>query len=407
MTRFYRDNARWLMAGLMLALCSSFGQTFFISLFASQIKAVYGLTDGGWGGIYTVATLISAALLIQAGGLADTVPIRRLTLMVLALYLVVVAGMALNTSTLVLVTLIAGLRFCGQGMMSHISVTTMGRWFHAHRGRAVAVAGLGYSLGEAVLPAIVVALIGWIGWRATWGAVAGVLVLGFAPLFMWLLNESRRPKGVAEIDLGSGIGGRHWRRREVLSHWLFWALMPGILAPSFIGTAAFFHQVHVSEVKGWDLAQMVLGYPIMAAVTVASSLACGWLVDRIGPVSLLPFYLLPMALGITVIAPGGIAGESVGSWYLMMALIGLTQGASVTLVGALWPELYGTRNLGAIKALATSAMVFSTALGPGVTGMLIDAGISFPDQTWGFALWCLLASGMFVAVRSRLRVEMA
>ncbi len=39
MARFYRDNARWLMAGLVLTLCSSFGQTFFISLFAGQITA--------------------------------------------------------------------------------------------------------------------------------------------------------------------------------------------------------------------------------------------------------------------------------------------------------------------------------------------------------------------------------
>ena len=403
MARFYRDNARWLTAGLMLALCSSFGQTFFISLFAGQIKAAYGLSDGGWGGIYTVATLISAALLIEAGGLADTVPLRRLALIVVGLYVVVAAGMAFNTSIWGLVALIAGLRFCGQGMMGHISVTAMGRWFRAHRGRAVAVAGLGYSLGEAVLPTVAVALIAWIGWRAAWAAVAGVLALGFAPLLMWLLNESRRPQGVAEADLGAGIGGRHWRRREVLGHWLFWALMPGILAPSFIGTSAFFHQVHVSEVKGWSLALMVLGYPAYAAVTVVSSLACGWLVDRVGTVSLLPFYLLPMAAGIVIIAPG----ESVGSWYLMMALIGLTQGGSVALLGALWPELYGTRHLGAIKALATSAMVFSTALGPGLTGLLIDAGIAFPDQTWGFALWCLLASGGFVVVRARLRVEMA
>ena len=403
MTRFYRDNARWLMAGLMLALCSSFGQTFFISLFAAQIKAEYGLTDGGWGAVYTVATLTSAALLIQAGGLADTVPLRRLALMVLGLYAVVATGMALNTSALVLVALIAGLRFCGQGMMSHVSMTAMGRWFRAHRGRAVAVAGLGMSLGEAVLPTVVVALIAWIGWRATWGVAAVVLVLVFAPLFIWLLNESRRPQGVAEVDLSSGMGGKHWRRREVLSHWLFWALMPGILAPSFIGTSAFFHQVHVSEVKGWDLAIMALGYPAYAAVTVAASMACGWLVDRIGPVSLLPFYLLPMAAGIVLIAPG----EGVGSWHLMMALIGLTQGVSVALLGALWPTLYGTRNLGSIKALATSAMVFSTALGPGVTGMLIDWGVMFPDQTWGFALWCLLGSGMFVMVRARLRVEMA
>ncbi len=350
MARFYRDNARWLTAGLMLALCSSFGQTFFISLFAGQIKTAYGLSDGGWGSIYTVATLISAALLIQAGGLADTVPLRRLALMVLGLYVVVAAGMAFNTSIWGLVALIAGLRFCGQGMMGHISVTAMGRWFHAHRGRAVAVAGLGYSLGEAVLPTVAVALIAWIGWRAAWAAVAGVLALGFAPLLMWLLNESRRPQGVAEADLGAGIGGRHWRRREVLGHWLFWALMPGILAPSFIGTSAFFHQVHVSEVKGWSLALMVLGYPAYAAVTVVSSLACGWLVDRAGAVGLLPFYLLPMAAGIVIIAPG----ESVGSWYLMMALIGLTQGGSVALLGALWPELYGTRHLGAITVMPSA-----------------------------------------------------
>jgi sugar phosphate permease len=407
MTGFYRDNARWLTAGLMLALCSSFGQTFFISLFAGHIKAAYGLTDGGWGGIYTVATLTSAALLIQAGGLADTLPLTRLTLMVLGLFMAAAAGMALNTSTIVLVALIAGLRFCGQGMMSHIAMTAMGRWFRATRGRAVAVAGLGHSLGEAMLPVMVVALIAGIGWRAAWGVTAAILVLVFAPLLLWLLNESRRPQGMAEADLGTGIGGRHWRRREVLSHWLFWALMPGILAPSFIGTAAFFHQVHVSEVKGWDLAVMALGYPAYAAVTVAASMACGWLVDRIGPVSLLPFYLLPMAAGITILAPGVFPGDGAGAWHLMMTLFGLTQGAAVALLGALWPELYGTRNLGAIKALATSAMVFSTALGPGVTGLLIDAGYMFPDQTWGFALWCLLASGVFVMVRSRLRVELA
>jgi hypothetical protein len=39
--------------------------------------------------------------------------------------------------------------------------------------------------------------------------------------------------------------------------------------------------------------------------------------------------------------------------------------------------------------------------------MLIDAGIMFPDQTWGFALWCLLGSVMFVMVRTRLRAELA
>ena len=403
MARFYRDNARWLAAGLILALGSSFGQTFFISLFAGQIKATYGLSDGGWGSLYTAATMISAVVLIQAGGLADTMRLRHLTLLVLSLYLAVIVGMVVNSSLPILVALIAGLRFCGQGMMSHLALTAMGRWFRAHRGRAVAIAGLGFALGEAVLPTVVVLLTGWIGWRATWGVAGGALALVFLPLLWWLLSESRQPKGFAEQDLSAGLDGRHWRRRDVLGHWLFWALMPGLLAPSFIGTSAFFHQVHVSGIKGWDLAVMTLGYPAYAGCAVASTVACGWLADRFGPVRLLPFFLLPMGLGLMLLGPG----QSVGAWHMMMALMGVTQGGAATLSGALWPDLYGTRHLGAVKALATSAMVFSTALGPGITGLLIDAGLNFPQQALGLSLWCFTAALGFVFVRARLGAQHA
>jgi len=403
MDRFYRDNARWLLAGLTLTLCSSFGQTFFISLFAGQIKAVYGLSDGDWGRLYMVATLTSAAVLVQAGGLADTMPMRRLALMVLGLYVVVVLGMAVNSSPWVLVALIAGLRFCGQGMMSHLGITAMGRWFRAHRGRAVAIAGLGHSIGEAVLPSVVVALMMVAGWRSVWVMVAGVLVLGFAPAITLLMNEGRRPQGFAEAEQSPGMGGRQWARRDALRHWLLWALLPGLLAPSFIGTSAFFQQVHVSGVKGWDLAVMALGYPAYAGVTVVTSLVAGWLVDRVGPVTLLPGYLLPMGLGIFLIGPG----EGVLAWHGMMALMGLTQGLATVLYGALWPEVYGTRHLGSIKALAAAATVFASALGPALTGTLIDAGVDFPGQAWGMALGCVCASAVFLGVRVRLRPELA
>ncbi len=201
--------------------------------------------------------------------------------------------------------------------------------------------------------------------------------------------------------MSAGLGGRHWQRREVLSHWLFWALLPGLLAPPFIGTSAFFHQVHVSEVKDWPLTLMALGYPAYAAATVGASLLSGWLADRFGPRTLLPFYILPMAAGMALLGAGG----DVAAWYGMLALIGLTNGTAQTLLGALWPELYGTRSLGSIKALATASMVFATAIGPGVTGALIDLGLAFPAQCWGLALWCGLASGLFLAVRARLAVE--
>ena len=57
---FLRDNAPWLTAGVLLTFLSSFGQTFFISIFAGHIREAFDLSHGQWGGIYTLGTTASA-----------------------------------------------------------------------------------------------------------------------------------------------------------------------------------------------------------------------------------------------------------------------------------------------------------------------------------------------------------
>jgi len=392
---FYRANARWLAAGFGLTFASSFGQTFFISLFAADLQAAYGLSDGGWGTVYTVATLASAAVLFQLGAAADRVRLDRLALGVIAAYAAVALAMAAGSASPVLLCLMVfGLRLCGQGMMSHLAITAMGRWFRAHRGRAVAIAGLGFAAGEALLPVLTVAAIAAVGWRGAWVLAACVLVLVLAPLLAWLLAAGRAPQSAGGGEMAPGIGARHWTRGEVLGHWSFWALLPAVLTPSFIGTVVFFHQVHVAGEKGWDIAVMALGYPVYAGLTVTASLAGGWLADRAGPARLLPVVLVPMAAGIALI---GAAGD-VSGWIVGLGLLGLTQGMVQATWGALWPALYGTRHLGAVRAMATTVMVFSTAIGPGITGLLIDAGIALPAQAPAMALWCSGVSAFLLLV---------
>src|SRR3546814_1041897 len=58
--------------------------------------------------------------------------------------------------------------------------------------------------------------------------------------------------------------------------------------------------------------------------------------------------------------------------YVFILLLGISNGFTSTLLGALWPEVYGLANLGGIRAITVSAMVLSSAVGPGVTGVLID-----------------------------------
>ena len=60
---FLRRNWLFLLAGFLLTFTSSYGQTYFISLFAGAVKGDFGLSDGQWGGIYTVGTTLSLSLI--------------------------------------------------------------------------------------------------------------------------------------------------------------------------------------------------------------------------------------------------------------------------------------------------------------------------------------------------------
>ncbi|MEM8552125.1 MAG: MFS transporter [Pseudomonadota bacterium] len=399
---FYRRNAWWLGTGFLLMFTSSFGQTYFIALFAGGIREEFGLSNGEWGGIYTLATLGSAALLVFAGRLTDTMPLKTIATIILAAYACAAATMALAPHVAVLVIAIFGLRFCGQGMTVQISSTAIARWFAANRGRAVAISVLGFPIGEALFPVLAVNAQEVLGWRGTWLLVAALLLLVLLPAAFFLLRHGRVPQGEGGGDDAVGMGGRHWTRREVLSHWSFYAVFPGIIAAPFIGTCLFFHQVHISEVRGFDLSTMALAFPLYASISVTTSLITGNLVDRFGPQRLLPFFLIPLGCAVFSLSLPG----DVWLWFAVLALTGLGQGIAITMMSALWPTLYGTRAIGSIKSIFSATMVFATAAGPGVTGLIIDEGIDFPSQGIVFALYCFAMSALFAVLAPRLSAEL-
>jgi len=67
----------------------------------------------------------------------------------------------------------------------------------------------------------------------------------------------------------------------------------------------------------------------------------------------------------------------------------MTSGSNATLPNAFWAEFYGTKHLGALKAMAAAIMVLGSAIGPGITGVLIDLDIGLETQY----IW---VSGFFV-----------
>ena len=392
---FLRFNARWLAAGFLLMFASSFGQTFFIAIFAGEIRAAFDLSHGGWGLIYTVATMGSAAVMIWAGVLTDRFRARSLGIAALALLAAAGVAMWATTALWALIAVIFALRLMGQGMMGHIAQVSMARWFSATRGRAISIATLGVASGEALLPLSFVALMGVVAWRELWLIAAAFLVTAIPVLYI-LLQRERTPQSMARAAPSPGMHGRDWRRGEVLRHWLFWMALPAVLAPPTFNTAFFFHQVHLAEVKGWEHVALVALFPGYTAVNIAAMLGAGWLIDRFGSGPLAAMFLLPTTLGYVLMA--GAATPAAG--LVAMMLMGLSVGAGATLAGAFWAEYYGTRHLGAIRAMTAAFMVLGTAIGPGITGIVIDAGIGFDRQMLVIAgLFALAAGGATLAIR--------
>lgn len=392
MLAFLRQNAPWLLAGMLLTFSSSFGQTFFIALFGGQVREEFGLSNGEFGGLYLLGTLGSAAVMVFVGKVVDFYSPRQVGAVALLGLGIACATMAIAETLTMLVFTIFLIRFFGQGMMSHIALTAMGRWFDATRGKAVSITNTGHQIGEAVLPLTVVLLIAVLDWRQAWLIFAGVITLIAIPVLWLLLRRDRVPQNTSSAKDTAPI--RQWTRSEMMHDPLFWIASFGYLSPPFIGTSIFFHQVYMVEIKGWELSWFASGFSIYALVTFIFGLITGYCVDRFSARALLPYFLFPLAAALLVLS----LFDSPWSIPLVFVLLGLNGGGFSTLFGALWPEIYGVKHLGEIRSLIVALMVFASALGPGVIGWLIDYGVALETQFLAMSAYCIVISGMLFGV---------
>jgi MFS family permease len=386
---FIRTNWIFLLAGFVLTFTSSYGQTYFISLFAGEIKADFGLSDGQWGGIYTIGTTMSAVAMIWAGVLTDKFRVRALALAVMLGLAAACIAMAVNTSWVLLVLVIFALRLTGQGMMSQLGSVAMVRWFEATRGKALSLASMGFAAGQAILPVMFVALFAVASWRSLW-VLAAIIIVATIPLLMILLRQERTPQSMADEAQIAGMHGRHWQRREMLRSGLFLLMIPMVLGPSAWGTALFFQQVHLVEVKGWELVAFVALMPVYTIASVMATFAAGWAIDRFSVSVIVPFQMIPFGISFAVLA----FADTIFMAGVGLTIFGIGQGIQGTATSTFWAEYYGTRHIGSIKSVAAALMVFGSAIGPGITGALIDFGIDFPDQMLPISVYYFFAAAL-------------
>ena len=99
-THFIKSNFKYLLFGFLMTFCSSFGQTFFLGIFNPLIREDLNLSHSEFGGIYSIATLVSSLTIIWLGKKIDDFKLRNF-----ALLFVSKAIMIISASTLFLISL--------------------------------------------------------------------------------------------------------------------------------------------------------------------------------------------------------------------------------------------------------------------------------------------------------------
>lgn len=384
---FFKSEYKTVGFGWTLTFLSSFGQTFLISLYVPEILQVFSISNGVFGGIYALTTIIASIVMLTVGHNIDHKPVKRVTMLT-------TVGMAVSTLILgfshygliILILALIGLRLTGQGLMSHISLTVMSRQYTTNRGKALSIAMLGYSVGEAVLPLILSIII--VNYNYEVSAWMCALFLGFYILRLYFQdlkhldeqsNLNQKPSAKALIGDFTAL----------LKDKFFWILIPATFTLGFVNTAVFFYQYVFVEQKGWTVALYASFFTAYAVSRFLFSIFGGIWVDKYTAKKLFRIYMIPLILGLV---PFAFVSHIFGA-LVFLVLSGCTMGLAGTVKTALLAELFGTEKLGAIRSLFTMVMVISTALGPLMVGILMDMKL---DLKWIISILNLMLVFVFI-----------
>ena len=395
---FKSINFKVVLFGFIFTFFSSFGQSFFLGLFNAPIRNELGITHGQFGNIYAAATIFSSLVLIWVGKKIDDYRILNYSFFVIFLLFLSALFFSFINSIYLLAIGIFLMRFSGQGLMSHTSTTTISRFFERTRGKALSTAWFGLSTAEFILPVFITYLLVIYSWRSVWQGIA-ILVILFLPIVILNTIKSIQldSREESKNDDSKKNEIKSWRRRDVIKDYRFYIVSLNMLAMPWIATGVFVYQSFISDSKMWETYTIPKAFMVYSITSIVTLFISGFLVDKFTGRRLILFMNIPLLLAMFTLFK--FNNEIFA--YVFLGLIGVSNGLANILGSSTWAEIYGVKYIGSIKALTTAFMVFSTAFGTAVFGLLIDNGFTIENIAFTGAIYILISLFLLVLIRKK------
>ena len=391
-------NKKIIIFGFIFTFFSSFGQSFFLGLFNAPIRNELGITHGQFGSIYAIATIFSSLLFIWAGKKIDDFRLLNYSFFVIILLFLSTLFFSFINNVYFLAVGIFLMRFSGQGLMSHTSSTAISRYFEKSRGKALSAIWFGLSTAEFILPVLIIYFLTIYSWRSIWQGISIMIILILPLIINFTIKKINFESRESNLEKKLKTKIKSWKRNEVLKDYRFYIISSNMLAMPWIFTGMAVYQSFISDSKLWEVYTIPKAFMVYSIASIITLFSSGYLVDKFTSRKLIPIMNIPLLLAMVVL----FYSEQEVSAYFFLGLIGVSNGFGNILGSSTWAEIYGVKYIGSIKALTTAFMVFSTALGTAIFGILIDKGFTIENIAFICGSYIIASISLLILFRKTL-----
>ena len=199
----------------------------------------------------------------------------------------------------------------------------------------------------------------------------------------------------ADTNIKTKLRIKSWKRRDVLKDYRFYIVSLNMLAMPWIATGVFVYQSFISDSKTWEVYTIPKAFMVYSITSIATLFVSGFLVDKFTGRKLIMYMNLPLLFAMITLF---YFKQEIFA-YVFLGLIGVSNGLANILGSSTWAEIYGVKYIGSIKALTTAFMVFSTAFGTAVFGLLIDNGFSIENIAFVGGSYIVISLVLLILIR--------
>lgn len=406
----------YVVAAAIVIYALVLGSTFAsFGLYILPVSEEFGLSRADINTGMIILNLGNATMAPIIGRLLDKVSVRKLMMSCGLLLSLSMAGIAMSNSlaldgALIAIPVAAGV--LGGGTIS-VSVL-LARWFSAYRGRALALAALGMTLGGVIVSPVAGHLIEAHGWRTALmvtGAGSGIIVM----LLAFMLRDWPGPDDVEVRDKETGGGKapvepsqsladsqvaqpeRPPKVMDILRMRLFWILVGGIAFGGAIGQGVTVSLVPIALEAGLTTMQGAVLISASGVAGMVAMLALAAWGDRMDRTT-----LLALAMLLTVVP---CALLLVAKTYIALIVTALILGFILAFMApvyiALMADRFGLAAFGTVRGLMVPVMSLVGAVSVRFIGEVYDRTGGYEVGLWTYLVLGLVAAGMVYSTRPR------